>query len=258
MLFILSPAKALDYESPSPALPHTQPEHMADAATLIETLKTYTPAEIGSLMKISCALAQLNVARYEQWSNHPTPALAKHAVLAFNGDVYEGLNANAFSESDLNWLQTHLRILSGLYGTLRPLDCMQPYRLEMGTKLPTAKGKTLYEYWDNKITESINQTLSTQANPVLVNLASEEYFKSVQTNKLNARRVLTPVFEDWKSGQYKIISFYAKRARGLFMRYACQNRIEQEDALKNFDLEDYQFSPEASDDNRWVFRRKRT
>lgn len=255
MLIVLSPAKSLDYDTPPTTDVHTTPAFVPRSAELIELLKKLSPAEIGSLMSISDPLAVLNVNRYASWSRKFTSKNAKQAVLAFNGDVYEGLDAASLNAKQLDYLQGHVRILSGLYGMLRPLDLMQPYRLEMGTRLANAHGKDLYAFWGGEITEAINAELATQKTPVLVNLASEEYFKVVKPKLLKAQ-VISPVFEDWKGGKYKIISFYAKRARGLMARYAALKNISQPDKLKAFDLDGYVFAPEASSDSSWVFRRK--
>ena len=257
MLFLLSPAKALDYDTPLPAgVPHTPPLFVPESAALIEVLRRQSPAQIASLMKLSDALASLNVARYEAWSPRATARNARQAVLAFNGDVYEGLQARTLTASQLDWLQQHLCILSGLYGVLRPLDWMQPYRLEMGTRLKTDQGANLYQFWGTQIADYLNQRLAGDKAPILVNLASQEYFKSVDRKVLQAR-VIDCVFEDYKGGQYKVISFLAKRARGLMARYAAQHKVATPKKLEGFDLEGYAFAPAASEPDRLVFRRKR-
>lgn len=255
MLIVLSPAKSLDYETPPSTQYHTQPEFVSDSKKLIQILRHYSPAQISSLMGISDQLATLNVARYAQWQPAFTQENAKQAVLAFNGDVYEGLEANQLSEKDLQYVQEHVRILSGLYGVLKPLDLMQPYRLEMGIKLPNEAGKDLYAFWGEKITQYLNTVLAKQSEQVLINLASNEYFKSVKPKLLKAK-VISPVFEDWKGGKYKIISFYAKRARGLMARYAATHHIQHAEALKQFDVEGYAFDENASTETKWVFRRR--
>ena len=255
MLFLLSPAKSLDYDSPLPAgLPHSQPQFIPDAARLIDVLRTRSPQDIASLMSISDALAALNVARYGAWSPRFTQENARQAVMAFNGDVYEGLQAATLSLPDLDWAQQHLAILSGLYGVLRPLDLMQPYRLEMGTRLATGAGANLYQFWGARIAEHLNRQLADDTDPVVVNLASQEYFKAVDRKALSAR-VVECVFEDYKGGHYKIISFYAKRARGLMARWAIQQRASTPRQLEGFDLEGYAFHPAASSPERLVFRR---
>ncbi|MEC9387755.1 MAG: peroxide stress protein YaaA [Pseudomonadota bacterium] len=253
MLMIISPAKTLDYESPLATETHTQPDFLDDACELIDQLKELEPHQVSNLMSISDKLGQLNAERFQTWHTPFTPDNARQAVLAFKGDVYTGLDAESFSNEDFSFAQKHLRILSGLYGLLKPLDLMQPYRLEMGTRFENTRGKDLYAFWGSKITEALNQLLASD-DMVLVNLASNEYFKSVQKKHLDARLV-TPQFKDWKNGQYKMISFYAKKARGLMCRYAIQNRITQADDLKGFNLDGYYFSEDQSDNNNWVFLR---
>ncbi|MBN8241021.1 peroxide stress protein YaaA [Marinobacter hydrocarbonoclasticus] len=253
MLMIISPAKTLDYESPLATETHTQPDFLDDACELIDQLKELEPHQVSNLMSISDKLGQLNAERFQTWHTPFTPDNARQAVLAFKGDVYTGLDAESFSSGDFSFAQKHLRILSGLYGLLKPLDLMQPYRLEMGTRFENTRGKDLYAFWGSKITDALNQLLASD-DKVLVNLASNEYFKSVQKKHLDARLV-TPQFKDWKNGQYKMISFYAKKARGLMCRYAIQNRITQADDLKGFNLEGYYFSEDQSDNNNWVFLR---
>ena len=255
VLFLLSPAKSLDYDTPLPAgLPHTLPAFVTDAQRLIAVLREKSPQEVAALMSISDPLAALNVARYAAWQPRFTAANARQAVMAFNGDVYEGLQAQSLSLEDLQWAQQHVSILSGLYGVLRPLDRMQPYRLEMGTRLATDAGANLYQFWGARIAEHLNQRLAADATPVVVNLASQEYFKSVDRKVLKAR-VIECVFEDHKAGQYKIISFYAKRARGLMARWAIQQRAATPRRLEEFDLEGYAFHPASSQPDRLVFRR---
>ena len=256
MLFLLSPAKSLDYETPLPdGLPHTTPPFVAQSSALIDVLRAQAPQDIASLMALSDKLAALNVARYEAWRPRFTAGNSRQAVLAFNGEVYEGLDARSLDLADLQWAQNHLAILSGLYGVLRPLDRMQPYRLEMGTRLATAAGSNLYQFWGTRIAEHLNTCLRADTTPVVVNLASQEYFKSVDRKALKAR-VIDCVFEDWKSDAYKIISFHAKRARGLMARYAITHRIATPHQLEGFDLEGYAFAPAASTPERLVFRRK--
>ncbi|MBV8048797.1 MAG: peroxide stress protein YaaA [Paludibacterium sp.] len=255
MLMVISPAKTLDYDTPAHVARYTLPDLLDHSAELIKLLRTRTPADIAAMMGISDALATLNVGRYHDWQPHFTPDNAKQAVLAFMGDVYEGLDAATLDAGQLDWLQNHLRILSGLYGCLRPLDLMQAYRLEMGIKLANARGKDLYAYWGDRITERLNDVLAADSDPVLVNLASNEYFKSVRPAKLRAR-VVTPVFQDQKGGQYKVISFHAKRARGLMVRWAVEHAVTDPQTLKAFDSEGYAFSQEASTGDSWVFRRE--
>lgn len=255
MLIVLSPAKTLDYATPSTTADFTLPDFSDHSAKLIRTLKKHSVEQIGTLMSISTPLAQLNATRYASWNKQSSTENAKQAVLAFNGDVYEGLDAASLSLPQLGYLQTRLRILSGLYGALRPLDLMQPYRLEMGTRLATAKGRDLYAFWGNTVTKALATTLHESDAGALVNLASEEYFKVVQSTQL-AVPTITPVFQEWKNGQYKIISFYAKRARGLMTRFAAHNHITDAADLKQFDLEGYAFDAAESDATRWFFRRR--
>lgn len=255
MLYVVSPAKNLDYETPAVTEKYSQPELLDDAQALMETCVKLTPADLSSLMHISDKLAGLNVARFTQWQPNFTPENAKQAVLAFNGDVYSGIDAQSFSEQDFDYCQTHLRILSGLYGLLKPLDLMQPYRLEMGTKLENSRGKNLYEFWGDIITNKLNEQIAATKSEMLINLASTEYFKSVKKKQLNAQ-LITPVFKDWKNGQYKIISFFAKKARGLMVQYLVKNKVETLEQLLKFDLADYQYNPELSKPNEPCFTRK--
>lgn len=254
MLVLVSPAKTLDYESPLATEQHSMPDFISQSAELIERCRQLTPADISQLMKISDKLAGLNAARFEQWQTTPTTENARQAILAFKGDVYTGLDAASFSEQDFNYAQDHLRMLSGLYGLLKPLDLMQPYRLEMGTKLDNAKGKNLYEFWGEQITAAVNQALAEQGDDILINLASNEYFKAVKFKQLTGK-LITPVFKDNKNGQYKVISFYAKKARGLMARYIIQNQITSVAQLKQFDLDGYFFSEIDSTPFELVFKR---
>ncbi|WP_394757671.1 peroxide stress protein YaaA [Rhodoferax sp.] len=254
MLFLLSPAKSLDFEKPAAPVPHTQPLFVPQATELINILKKKSPHQIASLMSLSDTLAGLNVARYQAWVPKFTAKNAKQTVLAFNGDVYEGLDAKSLPADDLKWLQAHVCILSGLYGVLRPLDYIQPYRLEMSTKLANLQGKDLYQFWAAQISDYLNTRLHKETAPVVVNLASTEYFKAVDRKALQAR-VVECVFQELRGGQYKIISFYAKRARGLMARYAAQHRLTQPKQLQGFDAEGYAFDAVASEPDRLVFRR---
>jgi uncharacterized protein len=256
MIIVLSPAKSLDYETPPHVKKHTLPQFIDEAAELVDGLRQLSPQQIGTMMSISDPLAQLNYTRFADWSTEFTTHNAKQAVLAFNGDVYEGFAAKTLSSSDLDYAQNHVRVLSGLYGLLRPLDLLQPYRLEMGTRFANARGKDLYAFWGERITAALNEQMKKQRGArVLINCASEEYFKSVKPKLLGAP-VVAPVFEDWKGGRYKIISFHAKRARGLMARYAVENRIDQPEGLKGFDSEGYGFDARASNDTTYVFRRR--
>ncbi|HYD96222.1 MAG TPA: peroxide stress protein YaaA [Noviherbaspirillum sp.] len=255
MLIVLSPAKTLDYDTPLTTDEHTLPDFIDDASELVDILKQRSPADLSALMGISDALAVLNVTRYAEWSRKFTKKNARPAILAFNGDVYEGLAARSLTSRQLGYAQSHLRILSGLYGVLRPLDLMQPYRLEMGTRLANGRGKDLYAFWGARVTETLNKELAAHKRKVLVNLASEEYFKVVKPKQLDAE-VVTPVFEDWKGGKYKIISFHAKRARGLMARFAAAKGVTQPEKLKEFDAEGYAYDVRASTAQQWVFRRR--
>ena len=258
MIIVLSPAKSLDFDTPPHVRKHTQPDFLEDSAALIKELRHLAPAQIASLMSISDPLAALNYDRFASWHVPFDTKNAKQAVLAFNGDVYEGFDAASLSAADLDFAQKHVRILSGLYGVLRPLDLIQAYRLEMGSRFANARGRDLYAFWGNKVADALNTALETSrrgGERVLVNLASEEYFKSVKRGDL-AAPIVNPVFEDWKNDRYKIISFYAKRARGLMARYAVSERIDRAEGLKAFDVEGYAFTPEASTDSQWVFRRR--
>ncbi|NSL54205.1 peroxide stress protein YaaA [Uliginosibacterium aquaticum] len=256
MLIVVSPAKSLDFQSPLPVADFTQPAFLDQSAQLIDLLREKSPAEIAKLMTLSDPLATLNFTRYAEWTRPFTAQNARQAMFAFNGDVYEGLDAYSFTPAQIAFAQKHFRMLSGLYGLLRPLDLMQAYRLEMGTRLANPAGKDLYAFWGDTITTALNTELAQQGGkPVLLNLASEEYFKSVRPKQL-AARVITPVFEERKGAGYKIVSFYAKRARGLMSRFAIVNALTDPDALKQFDAEGYVFTPAASDADRWVFRRE--
>jgi len=258
MLFLLSPAKTLDYDTPVRgvvAKKATDPLLVDQAAELIGVLRHKTPAQVAELMELSDALATLNVGRYAAWQPEPTPENSKPAVLAFNGDVYEGLDANTLSTADLTWAQEHLVILSGLYGVLRPLDRLQPYRLEMGTALANPRGKDLYAFWGDTVARHLNERLAQDRNPIVVNLASQEYARVALRPSLQAR-VVDCQFEDWKGGQYKIISFFAKRARGLMARWAVEHKARTPKALRDFNAEGYALDVGVSTDNRLVFRRR--
>ncbi len=255
MLVVISPAKTLDYESPLTTKTHTLPAFLDDAETLVNELRGLSPLQVSELMGISAQLGDLNFGRYLNWQRPFDLDNARQAVLAFKGDVYLGLHAQALNQKDLQWAQNHLRILSGLYGLLRPLDLMQPYRLEMGTRFPNSRGANLYQFWGEKITEELNATMQRLKQPVLVNLASNEYFRAVRTERL-AADVITPVFKDWKAGKYKVVSFYAKRARGLMSRYIIKNRLQKVEDIKGFDGDGYAYHDGLSSAREWVFVRK--
>jgi hypothetical protein len=254
MLMVISPAKTLDYETPPATQRFTQPQYLDHSQELILQLRDLTPAQISELMHVSDKIGGLNAARFGSWNPAFTPENAKQALLAFKGDVYTGLNAQTFSEADFDYAQQHLRMLSGLYGLLRPLDLMMPYRLEMGTKLANARGKDLYAFWGTRISEWLNEALADQGDDVLLNLASNEYFSSVKRSALNARIINTD-FKDLKNGQYKIISFYAKKARGMMSRFVIEERINDPAALKQFDVQGYRYSAEQSKPDHLVFLR---
>lgn len=254
MLIVISPAKTLDYDTPSVTASHSLPDFVEHSDELIEQLQKLSVQDVAQLMKLSDKLASLNVARYESWAPEFTQDNAKQAVLAFKGDVYTGLDAESLNEESLQFAQQHLRILSGLYGVLKPLDLMQPYRLEMGTKLSNNRGKDLYQFWGDIICDKLNQLLQAQQDQVLINLASNEYFKAAKAKNIQGR-IITPAFKDWKNGQYKMISFYAKKARGLMTRYIIENRIEDPEQLKGFDLEGYRFAESMSEGDTWTFIR---
>ena len=255
MIIVLSPAKKLDFETPLTFAEHTQPDFLDQSEKLIERLRELSPVELSQLMGISDQLSVLNVARYAEWRRPFTLENARPAVLAFNGDVYEGLAAASLEPEALRFAQQHLRILSGLHGVLRPLDLMQPYRLEMGIKLENSKGKDLYQFWGEVITDKLNQALKAQGDDIVINLASDEYFRSVKTKQLQGR-IIKPVFLDEKNGQFKVISFYAKKARGLMSRYIIENRLTQPEQLTRFNSEGYFFDAEASGQkDEMVFKR---
>jgi cytoplasmic iron level regulating protein YaaA (DUF328/UPF0246 family) len=255
MLFLLSPAKSLDYETPLNGQPHTAPLFVKQSQALIHLLREYSPQQIAELMDLSDKLSTLNVARYAAWSPRATQKNARQAALAFDGDVYDGLQAKTLGAEDLAWAQDHLCILSGLYGVLRPLDLMQPYRLEMGTPLKGPHGSNLYQYWNSQLADYLNTRLKTDATPVVVNLASNEYFKAVDLKALKGR-VVECVFQEYKDGKYKIISFFAKKARGLMVRYAIEQRLMTPEQLRSFDVDGYAYASEESSAERLVFRRK--
>ncbi|WP_349971572.1 peroxide stress protein YaaA [Pseudomonas caspiana] len=254
MLMVISPAKTLDFETPPTTERFTQPQYLDHSQELIEILRELTPAQIGELMHLSDKLSGLNAARFGSWTPAFTPENAKQALLAFKGDVYTGLQAETLSDAELSYAQDHLRMLSGLYGLLRPLDLMQPYRLEMGTRLANGRGKDLYAFWGTRISEWLNEALAEQGDDLLLNLASTEYFSAVKRSALNAR-IIDTEFKDLKNGQYKIISFYAKKARGMMSRFVITEKINTPDALKQFDVAGYRYSNEQSTATKLVFLR---
>ena len=254
MLLIISPAKKLDYKTPAPVSDYTMPDHLDRAAELIDVMSQKDSFEIADLMKLSMNLADLNMQRFQDWHTPFTPGNAKQALFAFTGDVYQGMDAGSLTADDLAFAQNHLRILSGLYGILRPLDLMQAYRLEMGTRLTTDYGRNLYEFWGDTITHTINKALAAQGDDILINLASNEYFKSIHLGELKGR-IITPVFKEYRKGAYRIISFNAKKARGYMSRFIIENRIANPEDIKAFNVADYAFNPDLSSSSEIVFTR---
>lgn len=254
MLIILSPAKTIDFENARVIAQKSFPEFPKEAAQLVKILKTYKPAELKKLMSISDKLAALNFSRFKTWQNNTDEKTMRQAICAFNGDVYTGLNVSDWNPADFSFAQEHIRILSGLYGILRPLDYINAYRLEMGTKLPNSKGENLYQFWDNKITKSIQMQLNEQGDKVLINLASNEYYKAIQSKKLKAE-IITPVFKDAKNGEYKLLSFFAKKARGMMSRFIIKNQLYKAEQLKEFTDGGYAYNDRLSKAGEWVFTR---
>ncbi|WP_339338966.1 peroxide stress protein YaaA [uncultured Oceanicoccus sp.] len=254
MLMVISPAKTLDFDTPATTKVSTQPDFLDQSQQLIDELRELSPSDISSLMSVSDKLGNLNFDRFLNWHTPFDANNAKQAVLAFKGDVYTGLDAESFNSKDFKFAQKHLRILSGLYGLLRPLDYIQPYRLEMGTKFANNVGDNLYQFWGEQITDAINWQLKKSRSDVLLNLASNEYFKSIQQKNINAD-IITPVFKDLKSGKYKIVSFYAKKARGLMSAYVIKNQLTAVDDIKQFDIDGYGYNAAMSSAREWVFTR---
>jgi len=255
MLIVISPAKTLDYETPPVTRTHTKPVLLKESQRLINVLRNYSALDLAELMHLSMKLAELNFERYHAWTTPFSLKNAKQAALAMKGDVYTGLDAQSLDEEDLAFAQAHLRILSGLYGVLRPLDLMQAYRLEMGTRLPNEQGKDLYAFWGDTITKHLNKALAAQGDDILINLASNEYFKSVKPKRLEGR-IITPQFKEYKNGGYKMIGIFAKKARGLMSRYIIQHRLNDPQRLKAFDVEGYAYNEELSKEHEWVFTRR--
>ena len=256
MLIVISPAKTLDYETVPVTKKFTMPDYLDDSQELINRARKFSSLDIAEVMGVSMKIAELNQQRFADWKTPFTPDNARQAVLAFKGDVYTGLNAETMSAKDFQFAQKHLRILSGLYGLLRPLDLMQAYRLEMGRKIETDRGKNLYEFWGNEITDGLNLQLKKTKSKHLINLASMEYFKSVKTKNLDAD-IITPAFKDYKNGEYKMMGVYAKKARGLLSRYIIENQIINIEDIKGFSVEGYQYNKKLSEGNTWVFTRKK-
>lgn len=254
MLALISPAKTLDYESALPTDSHTLPRLLAHSQELIDVSRTLSASEIANLMSVSEKIANLNVERFRDWQADFDFSNARQALFAFKGDVYTGLDAYSLKDQDIDYAQQHLRMLSGLYGLLRPLDLMMPYRLEMGTKLKNPRGSNLYEFWGTIITDLINEDLAAAKSELLMNIASDEYYKSVKESKIQAE-IIKPVFLDQKNGKYKVISFYAKKARGLMARYIIENKIERAEDLKGFNSDGYYFDADSSLKGELVFKR---
>lgn len=254
MIAVISPAKTLDFETPVKFDHHTSPRFSTQTNRLIRELRLKKAHEIQSLMSVSENIASLNVRRYKDYRREHTVENSRPSIHAFKGDVYIGLDVDQFDTSDLDFSQKHLRILSGLYGLLRPMDIIQPYRLEMGTSLPVGEHPTLYKYWNDQIVKLIHKDLKEHDDNVIVNLASNEYFKAIQRKSLKSH-VINVEFLDWKNGKYKVISFFAKKARGMMARYIIKNRINEVELLKGFDYEGYYFDPQVSTENQLVFKR---
>lgn len=254
MLLLISPAKTLDFETPAPTTEFTQADFLKQSKQLVSELRVLAPQDISKLMSISDKLGVLNFDRFASWKTPFKPTNAKQAIYAFQGDVYTGMQAETFSQDDIQFAQQHLRILSGLYGLLRPLDLIQAYRLEMGTGFANSRGKNLYEFWGDSITAAANKQLKEISSSIVINLASNEYFSAIKPKSLKAE-IITPVFKDQKNGQYKIISFFAKKARGMMSAYIIQNRITEPEAIKHFNVAGYAFEPSQSSEREWVFIR---
>ncbi len=258
MLILISPAKTLDFETPSNISLFTQPDFLEKTSQLVHQLRQLSATEISALLKISPKLGELNSQRYQTWQQPFDQSTAKQALLAFKGDVYQGLDVASFSTEEIDFAQENLRILSGLYGILRPLDLIQPYRLEMGTKFNQVQfpnlPANLYEFWGDKLTQVINAQLEKQDSKIIINLASNEYFKAINIKLLQAE-IITPIFKDWKNGKYKIISFYAKKARGLMAAYIIKNHLENIEDIKNFAQAGYVYNSDLSEDNKLIFTR---
>ena len=255
MLIVISPAKTLDFETPVPSDEFTQPNYLCQSRRLIKQLQKFSADELAKLMGVSDNIARLNAERFKQWKTPFKPENARQALFAFKGDVYIGLDAGTMSKDNIQFAQQHLCILSGLYGLLRPLDLMQPYRLEMGTRLQTDYGDNLYQFWNNRITDAINKVLKPMASPTLINLASNEYFKSIKTRRMKGN-IVTPVFKDYHNHKYQVISFFAKKARGLMARYIIDHQLTEPEPIKNFNMAGYTFNKELSHDHHWVFSRR--
>lgn len=254
MIIVISPAKTINFEITPQTKTFSQPAFTEQSEKLVEVLRKFAPSRLQKLMRINPKLAELNATRFLQWSLPFTAENAKQALLVFNGEVYNGLKAETLSEQDLNYAQEHLRILSGLYGVLRPLDLIQPYRLEMGTKLKVGRKTDLYNFWGYLLTDHINEVFKNTNQKYLINLASGEYFKALDHQKLRVE-IITPVFKDFSGGEYKFLTVYGKKARGMMARFILQNRIEEVEKIKLFDEDGYYYNDQLSHGNNWVFTR---
>jgi len=254
MLTVISPAKTLDYVTPTASSEFTLPAHLTQSRQLVKRLRQLSSDDLSQLMHTSTAISELNQKRFKKWKTPFRPDNSRQALFAFKGDVYIGLDAYSLTGENIEFAQHHLRILSGLYGLLRPLDLIQPYRLEMGTRLDTEYGQNLYQFWDDRITRNLNAQLKQLKADSLINLASNEYFKSIRKDKLKAR-IITPVFKDYYQGKYRIIGFFAKKARGQMTRYLIDNKVTEANALKSFDRGGYSYNASFSNDREWIFTR---
>jgi len=254
MITIISPAKKLEQSSQAITNQHTSPEFLRDAELLIDELRKLSPQDIEKLMGVSRDIAEMNYERFMRWTSNLSKDNAQQAIFMFNGHAYKKLESKSLNKKDHEFAQQHLRILSGLYGILRPLDLIQPYRLEMSTPLTTERGNNLYEFWNNKINEHLNSVLQEQKKPTLINLASQEYFKAIKPNSIKGN-IITPIFKEKKNNEYKTIAVYAKKARGAMTRFIIKEKINHPEALKSFEEDGYVFNQEYSSENEWVFTR---
>lgn len=254
MISVISPAKRLDFDSQPPVSDHTTPDFLAESRKLNRILREYSAPQLMELMGVSRNIAELNIERNRNWKTPFNPDNSRQAIYAFRGDVYQGLDADTLNRQDMKFAQQHLRILSGLYGLLRPLDLIQPYRLEMGTGLENPRGGNLYEFWGGKLADRINEELENHRSKTLINLASAEYYRALSASHLKTR-VITPVFKEKKQGKYRVIAVFAKKARGLMARFIIKQRIDSPEGLKDFELDGYHYTPSLSDKNNWVFAR---
>lgn len=254
MIILMNSSKTLDFEQNAAISEHTIPELIEDAEILVKKLSNLSVSDISNIMKVSEKLAQLNFERYADWQTHEKGSGAKQALLAFKGDIYSGIEVDNYKRKEFDFAQKHLRILSGLYGILRPLDLIRPYRLEMAARLATSRGSNMYQFWGTKISESIGALLKQEKSGVLLNLCSAEYFKAIQSDRLDAK-IITPVFKEFKNGSYRFITIYAKKARGFMCNFIIQNQLVDSEDLKLFNRADYHFNRKLSSDEEWVFTR---